>query len=159
MEITDETSADRVMSASPIYVARFRHTPPMYKDRFTVTKEPIKTRTLFLRVIAGTAIWAMVIPTMLIHLSLWLYQEIYFSTYEIPKMRFRDFLIMDRQKLSKLTWGQKLSCAFCAYTNGVAAWFKAVSNQTEVYSCAIKHSVFKEGQEYQKEFFEYDTFR
>lgn len=131
----------------------------MYKDRFVVTKEPLRARGLFLRVIAGTAIWMMVFPTILIHAALWAYQEIYFSIYDIPKMRFRDYLIMDRQKLSKLTWGQKLSCAFCAYTNATAAWFKAISNQTEVYSCAIKHSAFKEGQEYQKEFFEYDAFR
>ncbi|MSR67936.1 hypothetical protein EXS65_03895 [Candidatus Peribacteria bacterium] len=131
----------------------------MYKDRFAVTKEPLKARGLFLRVLAGTAIWLMILPTLVMHGALWLYQEIYFSVYEIPKMRFRGYLIMDRQKLSKLSWGQKLSCAFCAYTNAVAAWFKAISNQTEVYSCAIKHSVFKEGQEYQKEFFDYDSFR
>ncbi len=131
----------------------------MYTDRFAVTKEPLKTRGLFLRVLAGTAIWLMVFPTVLMHGALWIYQEIYFSVYEIPKILFRDYLIMDRQKLSKLRLGQKLSCAFCAYTNAVAAWFKAISNRTEVYSCAIKHSVFREGNEYQKDFFEYDTFR
>ncbi len=112
-----------------------------------------------MRIIAGTVIWAMIVPTVLLHACLWLYQEIYFSIYEIPKIQFREYLVMDRNKLTKLRFGQKLSCAFCAYTNGVAAWFKAVSNQTEVYSCAIKHSVFRKGQEYQKDFLEYDTFR
>lgn len=140
-------------------VTELRHTSVMFSDRFTVRKEPLKSRGLFLRVIAGTAIWAMILPTVLLHASLWLYQEIYFSVYGIPKMRLQEFIIMDRHKLPKLRLGQKLSCAFCAYTNGVAAWFKAISNRTEVYSCAIKHSVVKEGQEYQKDFFEYDDFR
>lgn len=131
----------------------------MYKDRFTVTREPLKACSLVVRVIAGTAIWSMIFPIVLLHACLWFYEKIYFSAYEIPKIPFRDYLMLDRQKLSKLRLGQKFSCTFCAYTNAVAAWFKAISNRTEVYSCAIKHSIFVEGHEYQKDFFEYDQFR
>lgn len=131
----------------------------MLIDRYIVTKHPLKICPLFLQVIATIAIWAMVPPIVLVHTTLWLYQQIYFSIYGMPKARFRDYLIIDRHKLSRLNWGQKLTCVYCGYANGVAAWCKVIANRTEVYSCAIKHSVIKEGQEHQRDFFDYDTFR
>lgn len=131
----------------------------MLIDRYIVTKYPLKVRNLVLQIIATIAIWAMIPPIVIIHTTLWIYQQIYFSIYGIPKAQFREYLIIDRHKLKQLNWGQKLACMYCGYANAVAAWCKVVANRTEVYSCAIKHSVMKEGQEHQKEFFEYEDFR
>jgi hypothetical protein len=61
--------------------------------------------------------------------------------------------------LKRLNFRQKISCAYCAYGNAVSSWVKAVMNQTETYSCAIKHSTERKGLEYQKDFLPYDKFR
>jgi len=47
---------------------------------------------------------------------------------------------------------------YCGYANGLIAWIKATLNVTEAYSCAIKHSVNKQGQEHQRWFYEYGEF-
>lgn len=130
----------------------------MLYDNFVVAKHPLKIRGLFLQIIATMTIWATLPAVVCIHCVIWLYQQIYFSIYEIPKANFRDYCIIDRHKLRKLNFFQKCGCVYCGYANGVAAWIKVVGNRTEVYSCAIKHSVHKEGQEHQKEFFEYKKF-
>ena len=80
------------------------------------------------------------------------------SIYDIPKCSLRDYVVLDRKKLSKLNLLQKISCAYCGYSNGLTAWFKAVSNRTEAYSCAIKHNSYKKGQEHHVNFYEYDKF-
>ena len=131
----------------------------MLYDHFVVTKRTLKPRALLLQLIAALAIWSTLPAVVFIHCYLWLYQQVYFSIYAMPKARFRDYCIVDRHKLRKLNWCQKLACMYCGYANGVAAWVKVIANRTEVYSCAIKHSVAKEGQEHQKDFFAYDAFR
>ena len=130
----------------------------MLINRFVVTKSLLRTRSIILQIIATIAIWSMLPFIVMIHVSLWIYQQVYFSIYAIPKAKFRDYLIIDHYKLSKLNLGQKLACTYCGYANAVAAWCKVVANRTEVYSCAIKHSVHKEGQEHQKDFFAYEDF-
>nr|AIA19029.1 Unknown Function [uncultured bacterium] len=130
----------------------------MLIERFIVAIRPLKARSLFLQVIATIAIWLTLIPVTLLHVSLFLYQEIYFSIYGIPKVRFRDYFIIDRVRLKKLNWGQKMACAYCGYANALGGWSKAIANRTEVYSCAIKHGTEKLGQEHQKEFHEYNEF-
>ena len=38
------------------------------------------------------------------------------------------------------------------------AWVKAVINQTEIYSCAIKHKKPVKGQDHQNDFYEYEKY-
>ena len=130
----------------------------MLINRYIVTKHALKTRSIVLQIIATIAIWAMIPPIVIIHTTLWVYQQIYFSIYSIPKARVRDYLIIDRPKLRKLNWGQKLACGYCGYANAVAAWCKTVANRTEVYSCAIKHKTLVQGNEHQADFFPYEDF-
>ncbi|HLC76414.1 MAG TPA: hypothetical protein VJB82_04850 [Candidatus Peribacterales bacterium] len=131
----------------------------MLYDNFIVTKQTLKIRGLFLQAIATIAIWSTLPAVLFIHCTLWIYQQVYFSIYEIPKARFRDYCIIDHHRLKKLNWFQKLGCMYCGYGNGTVAWMKVIANRTEIYSCAIKHNTTKEGQEHQKDFFEYSTFQ
>jgi Na+-translocating ferredoxin:NAD+ oxidoreductase RNF subunit RnfB len=66
---------------------------------------------------------------------------------------------IDRQKLSKLSFTQKINCVYCGYANGIVAYLKAVVNQMEVYSCAIKHSVGNKATTHQKSFYKYEDFK
>ncbi len=89
---------------------------------------------------------------------LWQFQNIYFRTYDIPILDRKKYIIMDRYNLKKLTFPQKINCLYCEYANGIVWYAKAVVNQMELYSCAIKHSVQPLGQEHQKDFFERKDF-
>lgn len=109
--------------------------------------------------IANITIYLPFIPIVLMHVLCLFYQAIAFTIYDIPKVHLRDFLILDRGKLKKLNWVQRLNCVYCAYANGVLAWLKATGNQTEAYACAIKHSVTKAGQEYQADFYPYEKYQ
>ncbi len=108
-----------------------------------------------LSIIAGLSIYIMIIPIVILDVFLWQYQLIYFSILKIPKIKRDKYVIVDRHKLGKLSWFQKLNCIYCGYVNGMTAYAKAVANQTEIYSCAIKHESKAGGQEHQREFFEY----
>ncbi|MBU0457920.1 hypothetical protein KKF03_00540 [Patescibacteria group bacterium] len=93
------------------------------------------------------------------HIICILHQTIVFTLFGAPKFPLKDFIVLDRGKLNKLNWVQRVGCLYCGYANGLMAWIKATVNVTEVYSCAIKHSVRKQGQEHQKGFYEYGEFR
>ena len=60
---------------------------------------------------------------------------------------------MERWDLKKLSFLQKINCVYCEYANGILAFAKAVGNQTEIYSCAIKHRHALKGHEYEKKFY------
>lgn len=115
-------------------------------------KNPITT------LIAMVVIWFGLIPIAIMDVYINVYQIIYFGIQGIPMVKRSDYLIIDRWKLSKLTGAQKMSCLYCEYANGMAAWFKAVANQTEAYSCAIKHKYPTRGQEHQHTFAEYQEY-
>lgn len=125
---------------------------------FTITKDPLRTPSFVVDFITGMLIWSMLIPIALLHAWTWVYQEIYFSSLDIPKVRLKDHLTFDRSELKQLSFGQTLACAYCAYANGTISWIKTVINRTETYSCSIKHKTPKLGQEHQADFFPYEKF-
>jgi hypothetical protein len=100
-----------------------------------------------------------IIPLVIIDIWTIVYTSIYFPLMRIPRVRRSDYLFLDRARLRRLTFFQKIGCAYCGYANGVTAWCKAVANETEIYSCAIKHSLKRKGQEHQKDFYPYDKFQ
>jgi hypothetical protein len=107
---------------------------------------------------AGLAIYSMIFPIMIIDAWTQMYQLVYFGLRGIPMIRRKDYMMMDRFQLAGLNLPQKVNCWYCEYANGVIAWVKAVANQTEIYSCAIKHSVQPMGHEHHEDFYSYDQF-
>ena len=95
----------------------------------------------------------------LVDVAVAIYQTTYFSLVRIPKIKRSDFVMFDRWDLTKLSLLEKINCVYCEYANGVIAWAKAVVNQTELYSCAIKHERKGKGQEHQATFYEYSEFK
>lgn len=104
--------------------------------------------------ISSVAILSMIIPLLMIDVTFSLYQAIYFTICDIPKISKKDYITFDRGRLLKLTLLQRMSCHYCDYANGLMAWAKAVANMTEVYSCAIKHSSPRYHQSYQDGYYE-----
>ena len=113
---------------------------------------------LLLNVVAATSSYICIIPLVLIDMFVWQFQNIYFRTFEIPLVSRKEYVVLDRYKLHKLTFWQKFNCLYCEYANGVVAYVKAVVNRMELYSCAIKHVHEPRGQEHQKNFFERKDF-
>jgi len=118
----------------------------------------LRDRNLLFRIIALIMIWSAIIPIIIIDLYANIYQSIYFTIQGIPKIKRSDYINYDRWNLSKLTFTQKISCIYCDYANGIVAWFKAIVNQTEVYSCAIKNKYEMPGRNHHVSFAEYKEY-
>ena len=113
---------------------------------------------LFLDIVATISTYICLIPLILLDVFVWQFQNVYFRVMEIPLLDRRKYVILDRYKLEKLSIWQKINCLYCEYANGIVGYVKAVVNQMELYSCAIKHAHHPLGQEHQKDFFERKDF-
>jgi len=112
-----------------------------------------------IHVALGTlSIYFMIVPIGFLDFCIWFYQFLYFGSRKIPKIKRSDFVVMDRGKLKRLNFIEKVDCVYCEYVNGVLAFAKAVAAQTEIYSCAIKHKFSAPGQDHQNEFYERENF-
>ena len=132
----------------------------MLVDRFTVHQKGVRYRkaSCIRTIFAIIVLYSCIVPIVVFHVWLWIYEMVCFSTFGIPRASFRDYLILDRAKLSKLNLLQKIGCTYCSYANAFAAWAKVIANRTEIYSCAIKHSATRLGHEHQKDFHAYKTY-
>jgi len=84
-------------------------------------------------------IYLMIIPTVVLDLSVSIYQSICFRLWEIPLVKRQEFVVLDRHQLQFLSGLEKLNCMYCGYTNGVYAYAKMIAGETERYWCPIKH--------------------
>jgi hypothetical protein len=82
-----------------------------------------------------------IIPAMLMDFWATAYQYICFSAYGIPKVRRRDYIIIDRHKLRYLNSIERLNCAYCGYVNGAIAYVQEIAGRTEQHWCPIKHAI------------------
>jgi len=91
-------------------------------------------------ILSAPVIWVVLIPTVLLDISVTLYQAICFPIYGIPKVKRDDYIIFDRQYLNYLNIIEKINCAYCSYFNGIIAYIQEVAARTEQYWCPIKHA-------------------
>jgi len=93
-----------------------------------------------LMILTAPAIYALIVPLVLLDLFVWVYQAACFPVYGIPRVRRRDYLAFDRGQLAYLNAIEKLNCAYCAYANGLLAYVREIASRTEEYWCPIKHA-------------------
>ncbi len=91
-------------------------------------------------VLTAPVIWLCVFPALFMDLIVTLYQAVCFPVYGIPKVRRRDYIILDRHYLAYLNIIQKANCLFCGYFNGLMAYVGEIAARTEQYWCPIKHA-------------------
>ena len=91
-------------------------------------------------ILSAPAIYALIIPFLLLDLFVMVYQFVCFPVYGIPRVRRGDYLAFDRGQLAFLNAIEKLNCAYCSYANGVLAYVREVASRTEEYWCPIKHA-------------------
>jgi len=85
-------------------------------------------------------IWAMILPIMLADLFVTIFQAVCFPIYKIPKVKRKEYVIMDRHTLFYLDKVERINCWYCEYFNGVVAYVREIAARTEQFWCPIKHS-------------------
>jgi len=91
-------------------------------------------------ILSAPVIWAVLIPTVLLDISVTLFQAICFPIYGIPKVKRTDYIVFDRQYLNYLNFIEKINCAYCSYFNGIIAYIQEIAARTEQFWCPIKHA-------------------
>jgi hypothetical protein len=97
-------------------------------------------RSRFLVVITSPVIWLCALPIVLCDAIGSIYQAICFPIYGIPKVNRRDYIAFDRHRLTYLNLAEKFNCDYCAYANGILAYFTEIAARTEQHFCPIKHA-------------------
>ena len=80
------------------------------------------------------------LPFLLLDAWMTLYQWICFPVYGIARVKRRDYLIIDHQRLAYLNGVEKVHCMYCGYANGLLAYAREIAARTEQYWCPIKHA-------------------
>src|SRR5580658_1557698 len=91
-------------------------------------------------ILTAPAIYALIIPLLLLDLFVAVYQTVCFPVYGIPYVRRSDYLVFDRGQLAYLNAIEKLNCAYCSYANDLLGYVREVASRTEEYRCPIKHA-------------------
>jgi hypothetical protein len=90
--------------------------------------------------LSAPVIYAMVVVAALLDGALWLYQAICLTVYGIPKVRRRDYVILDRHHLQYLNAVERFNCDYCSYFNGLLTFAAEIGARTEQHWCPIKHA-------------------
>jgi len=93
-----------------------------------------------LSILSAPVIYGMILPLAILDASITLYQHICFRAYGIPRVRRRDYFIIDRHRLAYLNPIEKLNCVYCGYGNGLIAYSREIIGRTESYWCPIRHA-------------------
>jgi hypothetical protein len=109
------------------------------QKRFRLSFHRYLVSSRFLVLLTTPVIWMCLIPIALSDLVASFYQAICFPIYGIPKVVRSEYLAFDRHRLSYLNWAEKLNCDYCAYANGILAYFTEIAARTEQHWCPIKH--------------------
>jgi hypothetical protein len=91
-------------------------------------------------IVSAPFIWMCLIPSLIIDVTISLYQAICFPIYCIPKVIRQDYIVFDRQFLQYLNLIEKINCAYCSYVNGLFAYVQEIAARTEQFWCPIKHA-------------------
>lgn len=112
--------------------------------------------TPLLFILTSPVIYSLIFPIMLCDIFVSVFQAICFPIYGIPKVRRKDYVVMDRKYLAYLNPIEKINCMYCEYANGVIAYMREIASRTEHYWCPIKHAkTLKDPPAYYDEYLEY----
>lgn len=99
-----------------------------------ITDAPVR------HIISAPFIWMCLIPSLLIDVTISMYQAICFPIYGIPQVKRQDYIVFDTQYLEYLNLIEKINCAYCSYINGLFAYLQEIAARTEQFWCPIKHA-------------------
>ncbi len=136
--------ADQAARWGFTYHRRAPRFPPAIRRAHRALKPPLWTFLKAARplpLLTAPLIYSVVLPFVLIDAWMTLYQWICFPIYGIPRVKRRDYLVIDHQRLAYLNAVEKVHCMYCGYANGLLAYCREVAARTEQYWCPIKHAM------------------
>lgn len=98
------------------------------------------TGAQILTILTAPFIYSLIIAFVILDIMVSLYQAICFPVYKIPKVKRKDYIIVDRHHLGYLNLLEKLNCLYCSYGNGLMAYVSEIASRTEAFWCPIKHA-------------------
>jgi len=109
------------------------------------------------RFVTLPVIYMVVLPLLFLDIVIEIYHRVCFWVYDLKYVVRSQYVVLDRHRLKKLNWRQKLHCVYCGYANGLLAYALEIANQTEVFWCGIKHDS-KVKQRHQRNFDDYQDY-
>jgi len=107
---------------------------------FKVGLATFLARTRPVQVLIAPVVYSLTLPLVLLDLWATLFQWICFPVWKVPRVRRRDYLVLDHRQLAYLNLIEKTNCLYCSYANGTIAYAREVAARTEQYWCPIKHA-------------------
>lgn len=93
-----------------------------------------------LNILTAPIIWSCLFPAVFMDMMISFYQAVCFPIYGIPKVKRKDYIVIDRHYLSYLNGLEKMNCVYCGYFNGLVGYVQEIAARTEQYWCPIKHA-------------------
>ena len=100
---------------------------------------PISGMPAFKTLLSLPFLYGMSIPLFLLDIALFLYHLTVFPFLGIKRVPRKQYIRIDRHRLSYLPWVLKLGCAYCGYANGLLHYAVRIAGDTERYFCPSKH--------------------
>lgn len=91
-------------------------------------------------IIVVPLIWFCIVPAVFMDLVVSIFQAICFTVYDIPKVKRKDYIVIDHHSLGYLNIIEKFNCIYCSYFNGLIAYVQEIAARTEQHWCPIKHA-------------------
>jgi len=85
-------------------------------------------------------IYSMIVPSVILHIFIEMYQQVCFRLYNIPRVKARDYFIFDRSHLPYLNGVEMMHCVYCSYVNCLFQFAVEIGGRTERYWCPIKYA-------------------
>lgn len=90
-------------------------------------------------IVSAPFIYGMIVPAVIWHLAIEIYQQVCFRLYGIPLVNRGQYFVYDRQLLSWLNPLEKINCLYCSYVNNLIRYSAEIGGRTERYWCPIKY--------------------
>lgn len=91
--------------------------------------------------VSSPILYSMIIPLVFLDLFLELYHRIVFPVLGIPRVVRKDYILIDRHRMSFLPIVLKIACAYCGYANGLLHYAVRIAGDSEKHFCPSKHSI------------------
>ena len=96
----------------------------------------------FRHLLSAPFVYITIFPLMILDIFIETYKQVCFRLYGIELINRKDYIRIDRHKLSYLNLIEKINCAYCGYANGLLNYSAAIAGATERYWCGIKHKKY-----------------
>ena len=101
--------------------------------------QPLSGIPTFKTLVCLPLLYGMCIPLFFLDIGLSLYHWTVFPFLGIKRVPRKQYIRIDRHRLSYLPWVLKLGCAYCGYANGLLHYAIRIAGDTELYFCPSKH--------------------